>query len=136
MEALSNSPFDPGNPAILSFLGVTYYLSPGTLAESARSIAAGVAPGSRLVLDYMLDEASAWPGHRKVRAQLEEYVARRGEPMKSEYSLAAMSELLGEAGFRTLEAVTMMDLAERYAEELGLLPFQTPGLFACGTFRK
>lgn len=72
MEALSNSPFDPGNPAILSFLGVTYYLSPGTLAESARSIAAGVAPGSRLVLDYMLDEASAWPGHRKVRAQLEE----------------------------------------------------------------
>ncbi len=134
MEALSNSPFDRQNPAILSFLGVTYYLSPETLAESARSIAAGVAPGSRLVLDYMLDEASAWPEHRAMRARLEEYVAKRGEPMKSEYSLAAMSELLADAGFRPLEAVTMMDLAERYAEELGPLPFRTPGLFACGLF--
>ena len=136
MEALSHSPFDPGRPAILSFLGVTYYLTPETLTESARSIAAGVAPGSRLVLDYMLDEASAWPEHRKMRAQLEEYVAQRGEPMKSEYSLAAMSDLLADAGFRTLEAVTMMDLAERYAEELGPLPFETPGLFACGRFGK
>ena len=136
MEALSNSPFDPRRPAILSFLGVTYYLSPETLAESARSIAAEVAPGSRLVLDYMLDEASAWPEHRKMRARLEAYVAQRGEPMKSEYSLAAMSELLADAGFRTLEAVTMMELAERYAEELGPLPFETPGLFACGLFGK
>ena len=136
MEALSHSPFDPGRPAILSFLGVTYYLTPETLTESARSIAAGVAPGSRLVLDYMLDEASAWPEHRKMRAQLEEYVAQRGEPMKSEYSLAAMSDLLADAGFRTLEAITMMDLAERYAEELGPLPFETPGLFACGLFGK
>ncbi|MYG75516.1 MAG: class I SAM-dependent methyltransferase [Acidobacteria bacterium] len=136
MEALSNAPFDPEDPAILSFLGVTYYLSPETLAESARSIASGVAPGSRLVVDYMLDEASAWPEHRKMRAQLEAYVAKRGEPMKSEYSLAAMSELLAEAGFRPLEAVTMMDLADRYAEELGPLPFETPGLFACGLFGK
>ena len=72
MEALSDSPFDPASPAILSFLGVTYYLSRETLAASARSIAAGVAPGSRLVLDYMLDEASAWPEHRAMRAQLED----------------------------------------------------------------
>ena len=136
MEALSNAPFDPEDPAILSFLGVTYYLTPETLAESARSIADGVAPGSRLVLDYMLDEASAWPEHRRMRTQLEQYVARRGEPMKSDYSLAAMSELLAEAGFRPLEAVTMMDLADRYAEELGPLPFETPGLFACGLFGK
>ena len=56
--------------------------------------------------------------------------------MKSEYSLAAMSDLLADAGFRTLEAITMMDLAERYAEELGPLPFETPGLFACGLFGK
>ena len=136
MDALADSEFDPSSRAIVSFLGVTYYLSPETLAESASSIAAGVAPGSRLVLDYMLDEASAWPEHRKMRAQLEEYVAQRGEPMKSEYSLAAMSDLLADAGFQTFEAVTMMDLAKRYAEELGPLPFETPGLFACGLFGK
>lgn len=136
MEALSNSPFDPHDPAILSFLGVTYYLSPETLAESARSIAAGVARGSRLVLDYMLDEVSAWPEHRKMRTRLEDYVTKRGEPMKSEYSLAAMSELLASAGLHTIEGITMMDLADRYAGELGPLPFETPGLFACGLFGK
>ena len=84
----------------------------------------------------MLDEASAWPEHRRMRTQLEDYVAKRDEPMKSEYSLAAMSELLADAGLRTIEGVTMMDLAERYAEELGPLPFETPGLFACGLFAK
>ena len=132
MDAPADSPFDPGSRTILSFLGVTYYLTPDTLAESARSIAAGVVPGSRLVLDYMLDEASAWPEHRKMREQLEAYVAKRGEPMKSEYSLAAMSELLAAAGFRTIEGISMMDLAERYAEELGPLPFETPGLLPVG----
>ena len=136
MDALADSSFDPESPVILSFLGVTYYLTPETLAESARSIAAGVASGSRLVVDYMLDEASAWPEHRRMRTQLEDYVAKRDEPMKSEYSLAAMSELLADAGLRTIEGVTMMDLAERYAEELGPLPFETPGLFACGLFAK
>ena len=136
MDALADSSFDPESPVILSFLGVTYYLTPETLTESARSIAAGVVPGSRLVLDYMLDEASAWPEHRRMRTQLEDYVAKRGEPMKSDYSLAAMSELLAGAGLRTIEGVTMMDLAERYAEELGPLPFETPGLFACGLFGK
>ena len=136
MDALADSSFDRERPVILSFLGVTYYLTPDALAESARSIAAGVVPGSRLVLDYMLDEASAWPEHRRMRTQLEDYVAKRDEPMKSEYSLAAMSELLAGAGFRTIEAITMMDLAERYAEELGPLPFETPGLFACGLFAK
>ena len=136
MDALADSSFDRESPVILSFLGVAYYLTPETLAESARSIAAGVVPGSRLVLDYMLDESSAWPEHRRMRTQLEDYVAKRGEPMKSEYSLAAMSELLAGAGLRTIEGVTMMDLAERYAEELGPLPFETPGLFACGLFGK
>ena len=135
MDALAESSFDRESPVILSFLGVTYYLTPETLAASASSIADGVAPGSRLVLDYMLDDASAWPEHRPMRDQLEAYVAKRGEPMKSEYSLASMSEQLAAAGFHTIEGITMMDLAERYAKELGPLPFRTPGLFACGLFR-
>ena len=48
--------------------------------------------------------------------ELERHVAKRGEPIKSEYSLRAMSELLTTNGLHTIEAVTMMDLAERYKE--------------------
>ena len=136
MEALSESAFDPGRRAFFSLLGLTYYLTPEVIEAAARSIAAGVVPGSEVVLDHMLDDASAWPEHREKRMALEAYVAKRGEPMVSEFSLAGMSALMAEAGFDTVESITMMDLSERYAGEVGPLPFEVPGIFACGHFRK
>ena len=134
MEALATSSFDPGRQAFLSLLGVTYYLPTEVIAQTARSIAAGVAPGSRFVLDHMLDDASAWPEHREKRTALREYVAKRGEPMHADYSPEEMSGLMAEAGFRTLESITMMDLGERFTRELGPLPFEMPGIFACGLY--
>ena len=81
----------------------------------------------------MLDNTSAWPEHRKKRA-LKAFVAKRGEPMHSDYSPEEMSELMAKAGFRTLESITMMDLGERFTRELGPLPFEMPGIFACGLY--
>ena len=134
MEALATSSFDAGLPAFLSLLGVTYYLPTEVIAATARSISQGVAPGSRFVLDHMLDDATAGPEHREKRAALKAYVAKRGEPMHSDYSPEEMSELMAEAGFRTLERITMMDLGERFTRELGPLPFEIPGIFACGLY--
>ena len=136
MHALSESAFEPERRAFLSMLGVIYYLPREVLASTVRSIAGGVATGSQLVVDYMLDAGSAWPEHRENRAQLEAYVARRGEPMRSDFSLAQMNALMAEAGFRTIEGITMMDLGHRYAAKLGSLPFEIPGLFGCGHFQK
>ena len=62
-------------------------------------------------------------------------VAKRGEPMVSDFSLAGMSALMAEAGFDTVDGVTMMDLGAQYTEELGSLPFEIPGMFGCGLFR-
>ena len=136
MNALSESAFEPARRAFLSLLGIIYYLPREVLASTVRSIAGGVAAGSQLVVDYMLDADSAWPEHRGKRAQLEAYVARRGEPMRSDFSLAQMSALMAEEGFHTIDGITMMDLGHRYAEELGPLPFEIPGLFGCGHFQK
>ena len=137
MEALTReSAFDVGQPAFFSLLGLTYYLTEEVLAATARSIAAGVAAGSEIVLDHLLDDASSWPEHRAKRAAMEAYVAKRGEPMVSDFSLANMSALMAEAGFDAVDGVTMMDLGERYARELGSLPFEIPGMFGCGLFRK
>ena len=136
MKALSHSAFDPSRRAFLSLLGVIYYLPREVVVSTARSIAEGVAPGSQLVVDHMLDTGSAWPEHRKKRERLEAYVAKRGEPMYGDFSLEGMSALMADAGFRTLESVTMMQLGRRYAEELGPLPFEVPGIFACGHFQK
>ena len=136
MNALEESAFEPARRAFLSLLGVIYYLPREVLASTVRSIAEGVAAGSQFVVDYMLDAGSAWPEHRGKRAQLEAYVAKRGEPMRSDFSLTQMSALMAEEGFRTIDGITMMDLGHRYAEELGPLPFEIPGLFACGHFQK
>ncbi len=137
MEALAGaSAFDPRRRAFLSLLGLTYYLTSEVIVATVRSIAQGVAPGSELVLDHMLDDASAWPAHRGKRETLEAYVAKRGEPMVSDFSLAGMSALMADAGFDTVEGITMMDLSDRFAGEVGPLPFETPGIFACGHFRR
>ena len=135
LESLADSAFDPGRRTFISLLGVTYYLPTEAIAATARSIAEGVAPGSQFVLDHMLDDASAWPEHRGKRTALRRYVAKRGEPMHSDYSPERMSELMAEAGFTTVEAVTMMELGERFTSELGPLPFEIPGIFACGLYR-
>ena len=136
MNALSESGFEPARRAFLSLLGVIYYLPRDVLASTVRSIVGGVAAGSQLVVDYMLDAGSAWPEHREKRAQIEAYVAKRGEPVRSDFSLAQMSALMAEEGFRTIEGITMMDLGHRYAEDFGPLPFEIPGLFGCGHFQK
>ena len=135
MEALSASAFDPGRRVFVSLLGLTYYLEAEVLAATARSIAGGVAAGSEVVLDHLLDDASSRPEHRPERAAMKAMVAKRGEPMVSDFSLAGMSALMAEAGFDTVDGVTMMDLGERYTEELGSLPFEIPGMFGCGLFR-
>ena len=75
----------------------------------------------------MLDDASAWPEHRGKRAALEAYVAKRGEPMVSEFSLAGMSALMAAAGFDTVEGIAMMDLGERYARGTGSATVRDPG---------
>ena len=136
MNALEESAFEPARRAFLSLLGVIYYLPREVLAATVCSIAESVAAGSQLVVDYMLDAGSAWPEHREKRAQLEAYVARRGEPICSDFSLTQMSALMAEEGFRTIDGITMMDLGHRYAEELGPLPLEIPGLFGCGHFQK
>ena len=136
MNALADSAFEPERRAILSLLGVVYYLSREVLVSTVRSISEGVVAGSQLVVDYMLDAGSARPEHREERVRLEAYVAKRGEPMRSDFSLAQMSTLMAEEGFRTVDGIAMMDLGHRYAEELGPLPFEIPGLFACGHFEK
>ena len=136
MQALADSAFDPARKTVLSLLGVIYYLPREALAATVHSIAEGVAAGSELVVDYLLDVPSALPQQLGKRARLKAFVAKRGEPMRSEFSLAQMSALMAEAGFRTVEGVTMLDLGRRYARELGPLPFEIPGLFACGRFRK
>ena len=134
VEALARSAFDMSKPTFLSLLGVIYYLTPETLAETAGSIAQGLPPGTRLVFDYLLDEASCSLSDRPFRERMLKFVKGRGEPMRSSYSLAQMNALMAREGFEPVESFEITELEDGYREEFGELPIEIPGIFGLGTF--
>ena len=134
LAALAASPFDPSLPSFCSLLGVAYYLTPATLESTARSLADGMARGTRLVLDYLLDTGSSRQRDLQARRHLMDFVGKRGEPMRADYSLDGMRSLMGAGGLDVVENVAMSDLAEVYRREAGPLAFEIPGIFGVGHF--
>ena len=133
-HALAVTPFVASEPAFVSLLGVCYYLTPEAMAATLRAIAEGMRPGTRIVVDYMLDIESSDPGTHRLRQKMLDFVKKRGEPMRSSYSMASMNALMADSGFRTLEHFRMTDLTEAYTKDLGTVLFDPPDLFAFGNF--
>ena len=135
MDALAGSGFETGRPTFLTLLGVVYYLTADSLAETARSLSRQLPAGTLLVFDYLLDVESARPEHLTMRENLRSFVARMGEPMVSDYSLAEMNALMADQGFEAVENFALPDLEQSYREELGDLPLEIPSIFAFGAFQ-
>ena len=135
LDALAGSGFEMSRPTFLTLLGVVYYLTADSLAETARSISRHLPAGTLLVIDYLLDEESTKPEHLLMRKRMRSFVTRLREPMVSEYSLAAMNALMATEGFEAVENFALPNLEQRYREELGTLPLEIPSIFALGTFR-
>lgn len=129
VEALQGSPFSRTRLSCISLLGVAYYIEDKTLRATLQSLSSALPAGTRLSLDWLLDAASCDPAHADMRRHLLSFVARRGEPMRAQYSLAEMREFAAECGFRTLAAVPVSALAKRYGARQGEAPRTIPGLF-------
>ena len=135
LDALVGWSFEMSRPTFLTLLGVAYYITADSLAETARSISRHLPAGTLLVFDYLLDEESFKPEHLLMRNKMKAFVARRGEPMISQYSLAAMNALIADQGFEAVENFALPNLEQRYREECGDLPMEIPSIFALGTFQ-
>ena len=135
VDALEGSGFQRSRPTLLTLMGVAYYLSAEDLGETAESIARNLPEGSLLLLDYLLDETSSSPQHRVMKEKMKAFVAKRGEPMRAEYSLASMNGLLAAHGFDTVENLSLPALEQRYPFPQGAWHLETPSIFAVGTFR-
>lgn len=134
-DALAGSPFDPSRPSFFSLLGVTYYLTLGALAESVRSLASRSPGGTRIVIDYLLDEASCDPTDKAVRDALLALVRACGEPMLNACSLGKVEALMAGEGFEVIENFALVDLEFALRAELGDLLFAIPDIFGLGAFR-
>jgi methyltransferase (TIGR00027 family) len=97
-EALGRAGFDAGRPALVSWLGVTMYLEQSAV-EATVAVLGGFAPGSELVVDYILPA-----GMRDAAGQLYADLVGRaaaewGEPWRSVFAPEAMAALLARHGF-------------------------------------
>ncbi|MEV4759768.1 SAM-dependent methyltransferase [Micromonospora sp. NPDC049559] len=108
-ERLADGGFDPSRPAVVSWLGVTLYLTraaiDATLAEVCRW-----APGTEIVLDYPLSPELRDAAGRAYAEAVAGFAAERGEPWRSVFTPGDLAALLARHGFTVVEQAHQRDL--------------------------
>jgi methyltransferase (TIGR00027 family) len=108
-ESLSRAGFDAAQPAFVSWLGVTMYLDARAI-EATVSVLGGLAPGTEIVLDYMLPVGLRDAAGQAYADQVGQVAAERGEPWRSVFAPEAMATLLTRHGLRTVRDVGQRDM--------------------------
>jgi methyltransferase (TIGR00027 family) len=111
-DALARSPYRFDEPAILSWLGVTVYLTRDANLATLRSVARLAAPGSELIFTYIEQRAleSDSPAMRRALA----YAAAIGEPWLSGFDPATLPADLHALGLTLVEDLAPADLHRLY----------------------
>jgi methyltransferase (TIGR00027 family) len=105
-SALRGTAFQPDSPAVVSWLGVVYYLTRETVRRALAELRALLAPGSAVVLDYQFPMESLPQRYRDVFAAQSAWLKGAGEPQVNRYTPEEMQAALLEAGFSRVELPT------------------------------
>ncbi len=113
-EELEKAGFDSQAPAFYSWLGVTYYLTPEAIRDTLDRIAATSAPGSRIVFDFKIAKHMMSTEWRTLCEKMEGFVARRGEPMLTDFTPQSLSDLMDRHGYTEVEMMPPDEQRRRY----------------------
>ncbi len=117
-DALAGSDFDPARPALVSWMGVTYYLERGTTERALRELYRLLAPGSEVVFDVMRPWDELPERYAEVRARMLEYLKGAGEPQVNRYRAEEILQGIREAGFDEGHVESRASLEARYLAPL------------------
>ncbi|MGW6442862.1 class I SAM-dependent methyltransferase [Lentzea sp. NPDC055074] len=112
-ERLQAAGFDASRPAVVSWLGVTMYLTEEATAATLERVAS-LPSGSSLVLTFFRHLEDLLPEDVQIRRASREGNRRAGTPFIGFYKPDQIVELARQAGFTGFEYVSAADLAERY----------------------
>ena len=112
-ERLTASGFDSGRPAVVASTGVSMYLTREAILATLRQVAA-LAPGSTLVMSFMLPLEMLDPEVRPGVERAAEGARASGTPFISFFTPAEMLTLARDAGFKEARHVSAAMLAQRY----------------------
>jgi methyltransferase (TIGR00027 family) len=111
-SVLERSSFDSKEPAFLSWLGVTMYLTREANLELLRSVSSSATAGSELVFTYV--DQIAFETNAINNSAIGESVASVGEPFLSGFYPKTLAQDLRLVGFALLEDVDDSQLVQRY----------------------
>lgn len=112
-EALQVNGFDPSSPAVVSSTGVSMYLTREATEETLRQVAR-LAPGSVLVMTFMLPVEMVDAVDQPVQTAVEQAAASSGTPFISHYAPDEMLTMCRDAGFSSVQHVSPDDITQRY----------------------
>ncbi|MGW4246115.1 class I SAM-dependent methyltransferase [Nocardia sp. NPDC004722] len=109
--ALAAHGFDPARPALVSWLGVTMYLTESAIGATLDTLGR-LAPGTELVMEYaLLPELRDESGRVYAEFALAA-TAEQGEPFLSFFSPHTVAALLDAHGFTVAEHVSQRDAVD------------------------
>lgn len=117
-DALADSDFDPERPALVSWMGVTYYLERATTEGALRELCGLLAAGSEVVFDVMRPWEELPERYAEVRARMLEYLKGAGEPQINRYRAEEILAAIREAGFDEGHVESRVSLEARYLASL------------------
>jgi methyltransferase (TIGR00027 family) len=113
LEPLKAAGFHTGQPAVVSCLGVSMYLTREAVMDTLRQ-AASLPKGSSLIMTFLLPidrmDADLRPGFERAA----QGAKAAGTPFISYFTPDAIMGMVKEAGFQKAEYVSGADLAKRY----------------------
>lgn len=113
LERLVASGFDPARPTVVASTGVSMYLTKGAIEATLREVAS-LAPGSTLVMSFMLPVELAEPAMRPGIEAAARGARANGTPWLSFFRPDEMLALARAAGFGRVEHVSADALSARY----------------------
>lgn len=118
-DALAGTGFDPAAPAVVSWMGVVYYLEPATFEGALAELAGLLAPGSEVVFDAMRPWDELPERYHALREAMGEYLNRAGEPQINRPTEAALVAAIRDAGFDEAIVESREAIAKRYLAPTG-----------------
>jgi methyltransferase (TIGR00027 family) len=106
--SLRTAGFDQGRPALVSWLGVTMYLTQPAISRTLQELST-FAAGTELITDYMLPPDLRDEAGQNYAEQVAPVAAQRGEPWLSWLAPDEMSALLTSNGFGRIEHISQRD---------------------------
>jgi methyltransferase (TIGR00027 family) len=115
-EGLQSAGFDPAVATFFSWLGVTMYLTEDAVMSTFSFIGSTPAGGG-VVFDYTVSPVSLNATARTAFDAISRRVAAAGEPFRTFFDPAALSERLRQIGFRAVEDLGAEEVNSRYFKD-------------------